>query len=68
MLMMMRKVMIWKKGGQYDVTVVREIGFRTGNTVSQNLSTVPVPAHTVPVPGMGIHRPVDMTVSLLTPR
>ena len=44
------------------------LGFRTGNTVSQNLSTVPVPAHTVPVPGMGIHRPVDMTVSPLTPR
>ena len=43
------------------------LGFRTGNTVGQNLDTVPVPAHTVSATGTGTRRPVDTTVSPPTP-
>ena len=47
---------------------INDLGFRTGNTVGQNLDTVPVPADTVPATGTGTHRPVDTTVSPPTPR
>jgi len=39
MLMMMRKVMIWKKGGQYDVMVVQEILWVGGGHVRCPLGT-----------------------------